>query len=368
MTVSPSSLLRLTGWLLLALFATQCKPKEQPDAPNAPDGLAPLTLSYPTHLYQQPDAQKPGASLAPDQTVYFTGKVSDHVTTLSVQQQSLQEPWLQVVTASGQRGWVFAGFVRPTAVTDSLQLPRLKMERRLAHFFGENRLSDIEAYTLAFDSCQTAADFAEMLTLGFRLRDTLNVQLNQYELQAAARLQDLIWMQQPLPALVPTRIPESENLHLFFDFKALARLAQRTTGAADDSLAQAFLSVYSADSIEYFYPSWTIIDGDISRNFSLLGEGMHYRILAALTQAQTLGGDAFRPIAQQYKRLVLDDILASTQYWYDGPRVMQAVQRIQNAPSLTVLNPDDRIALQARLKMLADPARHDISLNWREKL
>lgn len=355
-------------WLLiLAASLIGCQNNETPTPPPDDQGTT-LTIDYPTFLYAQPDAQTPGLALPKGAQVQYQGRISDHVTTIAIQDTTYQDPWLYVQTSNGQRGWLFAGFIKVDDVTDTLQLARLKVERRLAQFFGERHLPAIAHYTTTYDSCRTASDFAAMLMRGQQLRDTLNVRLNQYALQASRPLQDLIWMQQPLPAFVPTRIPQSDYLHLFLDFKVLQRRAIRTTGAADDSLIQAFLYIYSSDSIEYYYPSWTIIDGDISRNFSLLGEGLHYRILYTLSQAQLLGGEDYRALVQPLKRHVLNDIVASTQYWYDTTRVIAEIKRIQNDANLTALNPDDRVALQARIPMLQQPGPHGISLNWRERL
>lgn len=297
------------------------------------------------------------------ENLLYLNELSAFTTAITLNGIPFNEPWLKVQTKGGQIGWIYAGAVKFDETGKGKTLYNAIVRKRLANFFGQNAGQLIESYSQKYNETETAYEFAQLYELGQKLRDTLIVQLNRIDLSETPEVPDLFWIDEPLPALVPTRIVDANMFHLFFDYKELYQKALSTVGKEDEAFVSLFYTMYSLDSIEYFYPSWYIKMNDSPQTYSLLGENIHLKMLTQMDNL-AIQTDLFHPLLIQIKIKILQDILTNNLYWRNAKDIIKEVNQILKA-DFELLSKADKIALQERIKMFEKPEKYEILVDGR---
>jgi hypothetical protein len=293
----------------------------------------------------------------------YLNELSTFTTAISLNGIPFNEPWLKVQTEDNQIGWLYAGAVKFDATGKGKTLYNDIVRKRLANFFGQNAGQLIESYNQKYNETETAYEFAQLFELGQKLRDTLIVQLNQIDLSQTPEVPDLFWIDEPLPALVPTQIVDANMFHLFFDYKELYQKALNTVGDEDEAFVSLFYTMYSLDSIEYFYPSWYLKMNDSPQTYSLLGENIHLDMLARM-DSLAIQTDLFQSPLIQIKIEILQDVLTNNTYWRNTEDIIKEMNQILKA-DFELLSKADKIALQERVKMFQAPEKYEILVDGR---
>ncbi|MGB0862442.1 MAG: SH3 domain-containing protein [Saprospiraceae bacterium] len=297
------------------------------------------------------------------QELVYLNELSSFTTAISLNGIPFNEPWLKVETSDAQIGWIYAGAVKFDATGKGKILYDAIIRKRLANFFGQNAGKLIESYNQKYNNIETAYEFAQLYQLGQSLRDTLIVQLNQIDLSETPEVPDLFWIDEPLPALVPTQILDANMFHLFFDYKELHQKAIKTVGDEDEAFISLFYTMYSLDSIEYFYPSWYLKMNDSPQTYSLLGESIHLKMLTKM-DSLAIQTDLFQPLLIQLKIEILQDILTNNLYWRNATDIIKEVNQILEA-DFELISKADKIALKERIKMFEQPKEFEILVDGR---
>ena len=298
--------------------------------------------------------------------LFYLEKMSAFTTEITLNGITFNEPWLFVELPDQQKGWVYAGIVDFDNKGLGKSLYDDIIRKRLAHFFGENASNLIEIYSELYENTETAYEFSELYRVGLELRDSLIIELNQINLSETPEIPDLFWMDEPLPALIPTQVPEANMFHLFFDYKSLMQKAKATVGLEDEAFINVLYSMYHHDSIEYFYPSWYIYQSDFTNIYSLLGENIHYKLLVEM-DSLSVESTLFKTFYNDIKIQLVQDITSNNQYWRSSEDILKELQMIIEA-DLPILNEADKIGLSARVKMFEQPQEFDVLVNMREGL
>lgn len=299
-------------------------------------------------------------------TLYYLNEISDFTTKVTIQGIQFNDPWLKVQLPDGTQGWVYAGYVKFDTKNKGKALSDAIITKRLANFFGSNAGQLIENYQKLYKEAETSLEFSEMYKVGRELRDTLLVNLQQIDFSQSPEVPDLFWVNEPLPSLVATRLPDGGvGFSLFFDYKELYQKALQTVDKEDDAFVELHYLIYSTDSMEYYYPSWFLPNEAFMGGNSLFGEGIHQKVIAKMDTIMQQG-NIFGEAIQNLKNTVLLDIIASNNYWRSQDEVLEELNNII-AAEYELFNPDDKMALQERVKMFQNPSEFDINLNMRDK-
>jgi hypothetical protein len=121
--------------------------------------------------------------------------------------------------------------------------------------------------------------------------------------------------------------------------------------------------IYPTDSIEYFFPAWSIQTWDYGGH-SLLGRGIHHEILKQLNDYRDKYG-YFDKEVMEFKQMILDDISqADVSYWEGQPDILKELNVIIKS-DFSLLSNEDKIALEVRKGQFLEPERFKIELNLR---
>ena len=286
------------------------------------------------------------------------GEQSTTTTALEFQNQPFTGPWLLVELENGTRGWAFSlAFLEMGQIGEGLPTAV-----RLRSLFGEELVEQAQQYKEAVQQANTAEALIQAMAMGNKLRDTL-VEILALRGEESNSAESLFWLKDALPAFIPHRLKNGYSYYLFWDYRPLLVRAQQTEGAADDAFLELCLLAYPEDSIEYFHPSWVFESGE-NEVHSLLGRGLHFRILENLDKLLTFS-DLLEEEIGQYKGGVLNDILgADVTYWESRDKALEELEKIIEA-KFEVLGPDVQQALQTRQLQFEDPERYGIKFNYR---
>ncbi len=342
-----------------ALLLLACQ-NEKPGVEQAAVGEVAGNAARELMLVRQPlfglreEPGEKGAAMRPLQagdSLSFMGERSTFSTRIIRHGRQYDEPWLLVQTPSGQQGWAYA------AAFESLE--EYSALTRLQYLLGPDLGGRVLDYRQALEKVDSAAALAAVLQRTEQLRDTLVAALAGRELNE----ESLSWLREALPSLAPYPVEEEDRFHLFIDYRFFLHLAGCTPEAADEQFIQTCLMVYPIDSIEYFYPAWSI-QPEKGQSHSLLGKGIHYRILVELDKA--LGPkDLFGEKIGQLRQQIVNDITAAgVTYWEPQEKVLAELDRILEA-GLSLLTKANRIALQTRRQQFENPDQYGIKLNYR---
>jgi len=276
-------------------------------------------------------------------------EVSDFMTRLTVQGQPLYEPWLKV-EAGEVKGWVYAAAV--DFGSDSTRLGA----KRFQALLGKKMYEQTAQWRQDFEKIQNQGQLAESYLKGRTLRDSLVRRLPEGD--GATPPPDLFWIKPMLPSFEPQLVAEGTAYYLFSDYRVWLQKAAQTPEREDDAFFQFCAQLFPEDSIEYFYPAWFMQTWDYGGS-SLLGRGIHLRLLAAANRIYTIN-TPFRSEIQRIKAEMINDMTQEgVEYWEQQEKIIQELDAILES-NFEILDDADRIALSTKRKHFEDPATHGI--------
>lgn len=372
-------LMKRTLWLLmlsgLGIWACQSEPGES-DPPANPstekssvevEGKEALTFVVNIdRLRMRETAGEKGKvikELEKGTVLYDEGEVSDFTTRIKLRGITFDEPWLKVSTADNTVGWIYAGAIHLGTTPDS-ELGKILREKRLINLFGPEGADRIRAYRSDFHRMTTAKEVLATYQTGRQIREEFVDQLEEKIDAYNTTIQpDLFWLEEALPGFVPQLVAEGTAYYLFEDYRQWIKKAKATKELVDDQFVEFKIQAFPMDSIEYFFSAWQIQTWDYGGS-SLLGRGFHFALLQAanqlVEQAHPLRGEIL-----EVKRSIIEDILQpANTFWESKEKVLIEVDNILQA-DLSILDKNDRIALQARREQFTDPEANEIKMNER---
>lgn len=334
--------------------------KNKPPAPAAP--ATELTTCFDgVRLRRSPGPEGPVLIELPAGTpLVDLQEVSSFVTPVVLQGKSLEEPWFKVATPSGQQGWIYGGVFHfcETPAADLLK------RKRLQAFFDTAQVRRMVEFRRAFTSVATAKDLSQVYREGLKLRTEIVNRLDD----RLARLEgnpipNLFWLEEDLPGFVLQLVADGTAYHLFVDFRQWEERSKKTAAKGDDAFFGLCFQAFPQDSIEYFFPAWTIQVGE-NRGHSLLGRGIHRQIIRQMDQV-IKESDLFEPEILSMKTEVINDITRPyVTYWESQDQIIAELEAIMTGDH-RCLNQRDLVGLEVRLTQFRDPGRHGIELNFK---
>lgn len=289
-------------------------------------------------------------------------EVSTFTTPLRLHGVQMDEPWLKVATADGISGWVYAGGIQ-WLPGDTSSTSQLIFAKRLQTLFGIPLEKEIAGYRQRYENINSEEEFGSVYRSGIKLRDTL-VQILAKRIvfdNNAGNRPDLFWIKSVFPAFQPQLVSEGTAYYLFSDYRQWLAKAGATPGTTDDELVSLFISAFPEDSIEYFFPIWSIQTTDYTGH-SLLGRG-HHKALLQKADALFEKSPLFRAELLEFKFRIINDITkASVTYWETQEKILRELDEILQS-DFGILSNADRIALATRRIQFTDPESYGIELN-----
>lgn len=291
------------------------------------------------------------------------GEVSDFTTRIKLRGITFDEPWLKVSTEDKTVGWIYAGAIHLGTTPDS-EVAKILREKRLINLFGQEGADRMRSYRVDFHKTQTAMELLDVYQRGRKIRedfvDQLEDKIDAYNAQVQP---DLFWLEEALPGFVPQLVAEGTVYYLFEDYRQWIKKAKATKELVDDQFVEFKIQAFPMDSIEYFFSAWQIQTWDYGGS-SLLGRGFHFALLQEadrLVQGQhPLSGEVL-----EVKKSIIEDILQpSNTFWESKDKVLIEMDNILQT-DFSILDKNDRIALQARREQFNDPEANEIKMNQR---
>mgnify|MGYP000075322918 CR=1 FL=1 len=338
----------LICWSLLAFGA--CQNQQETDAGNP--AASPLAVKTDrTPLRESPGENgKVLQELEKGALLLDLGEVSDFMTHLTVQGVSYFEPWLKVEAGKNLRGWVYAG-----AVDFGNDTTRLAGKRFQA-LLGKALYQQTQQWRQGFENIRSQQELADHYLKGKTLRDSLIGRLPESD--GTAPPPDLFWIKPMLPAFEPQLVAEGTAYYLFTDYRAWLKKAGQTPEREDDAFFQFCTQVFPEDSIEYFYPAWFMQTWDYGGS-SLLGRGIHLRLLEAANRVCTTNTPFRSEILRLKAEMINDMTQEGVEYWEQPEKIIQELDSILER-NFEILDDTDRIALSTKRKHFEEPAAHGI--------
>jgi len=336
----------LICWSFLAFGA--CQNRQQAEVGNSENALTVKTDRTP--LRESPGENgKVLKELEKGTPLRDLDEVSDFMTRLTVQGQTMYEPWLKV-EAGEVKGWVYAAAV--DFGSDSTRLGA----KRFQALLGKNRYEQTAQWRRDFEKIQNQGELAESYLSGRTLRDSLVRHLPEGD--GASPPPDLFWIKPLLPAFEPQLVAEGTAYYLFADYRVWMQKAAQTPEREDDAFFQFCAQVFPEDSIEYFYPAWFMQTWDYGGS-SLLGRGVHTNLLATANRIYTMNTPFRSEILRRKAEIINDMTQEGVEYWEQPEKIIQELDAIL-ARNFEILDDADRIALNTRRKHFEEPALHGI--------
>lgn len=353
--------------LLLGLLAGSCRSDPASAPSSAPAGAGEDRLSVDVeglHLRSAPGPQGPVVrALSPGTVLTDLGRVSRFTTRLTLQGLTMNEPWLYVRLEDGEEGWIYGGLLHFSRLPEE-QRQDLLRRKRLAALLDESFADSLRTYRAAFADAPTDADLHQAYQLGQHLREAIVRELERQEpMQVGEEPADLFWLRDLFPGYLPQLVAEGTAYYFFADYGAWRRRAEATRGRADDEFFELCIAAFPEDSIEYFYPAWTIQTWDYGGH-SLLGRGIHRELIRQIDRRLSAGGPFAANLQALADRLVDDITLPQNTYWEDTTLIIRELEGVLD-DSLGCLSPRDRIAIEGRLEQFRDPEAYDLRVNLR---
>jgi hypothetical protein len=310
------------------------------------------------------------AQLPPGAVLADLGAVSSFVTPLLLADSLFQAPWLQVEQPAGPRGWVFAAAVAPVGGDYKAWL----LQKRLDCFVGPALREKITAWRQGLEAASDEAALADAYARADTLRSVTLRQLHRRaEPNEAGFEPDVFWLTDAFPGFVVQRVPAAARTAagdstgrvpwLFFDYRSWLARARQTAGPQDDRFFEVFCRAFPGDSIESFFPVWTIQTGE-RLGSSQLGSGAHLAMFAQIDEAlpQT---PLFAARFLALKDRLIDDVASGqVTYWQPQDKIIAELDEII-ARRFACLTDRDRLALEERRKSFEDAAANGIRVNLR---
>ena len=348
------------GWLLLV---SACQADREPLPPPA-DGDRLVVGLEGLYLRAVPGPEgSPLRALPVGTPLEDLERVSRFTTRITLQGRAMNEPWLYVRTDDGTEGWVYGGVLHFVDLPEERRQALLR-RKRLAALFDASFADSLAAYRALYEAATTDTALQRAYRRGRHLRETLVEGLQQRApAETSEELPDLFWLSAFFPGFVPQRVAEGTDYYFFADYGDWLQRAHRTGGKADDAYFELCVAAFPEDSIEYFYPAWTIQTWDYGGH-SLLGRGIH-RSLLRQADRRLAGDSPFAAEVQTFVDQLIDDITApQNSYWEDTSLIVRELEEILT-DSIACLKPRDQIALEGRLEQFRAPNAYDLRVNLR---
>ena len=295
-------------------------------------------------------------------TLETTGAISPLKTSILIRGVQREEPWIEVRTPEGVKGWIFGGGVKIEGAQNTPVASVLRKER-LSNFFDPEKTRQILQYRTDFFALENPRDFENVFIRGTILRDSLvNTIREKIEIMDHENLPDLSWLEDAMPGFALGMIAEGTSYYLFQDYGKMKLLAKETTDMEDDRFFEFISLVNSGEDIEDFYPIWFEQTWDYG-GFSLLGTGKHLLALDNMEQLMAEQQLFSNPILK-LKMKLLSDILYSPSgaYSESAEKIIEEIDAIlsKNFKILSVLEKNN---LEKRKTHFLDPTKYGLKLN-----
>lgn len=313
-----------------------------------------------TPIYEAPRLNAPVLQTALEgDSLPFANRMTTQRIPQTLQGLSYEEPWLRVLLAENQLGWVYGGAVRfdayrQPALTQALLYPRAE------RLFGASLTRQLGIYAQEWQASRTLPGFRTLYSRAQLLKDSLEAQMTAYVQRTPEVVPDFFWLNDLLPGLLVHYLPKEERYYLFKELAAWRRVAFQTAKEEDDKFVEVLLSAWPSDSIEYRYYGWQLPVDSLGLS-SLLGSGIHLQVLDRL--ALTLDSNAyFKEELKGLREAVLYDVSTSDAYWMPLPAVLSELDSILGR-SYPFLTSGDLVALQTKRQLLESPEKNRIVVN-----
>ncbi|MEI6409288.1 MAG: SH3 domain-containing protein [Bacteroidota bacterium] len=351
-------------YLIFCLIFVTIGCSNSKDSKNGSDFL--VVIDQPASLRAGPGVKsREIKALTPGEGLRDLGEISRFLTALQFGDSLYQAPWIKVENADHQSGWVFARAVRPVRGNPA----EWYLQKNMLCYWGKSLTDRRNRLIETGTQLKDAEGFIRYYRESATLRDTMMQLLAQRaEPNEADFKPDFAWLPQVLPGFVFQWIVEGTQPFLFTDYRYWNRLAASTANdPRDDQFMQLCLRAFPVDSIESFFPGWTIQTEDYSGS-SQLGLGIHLKMLQYIGQCAQQPGKIFEPELERFKEAVLNDILdKNTTYWQPKEKIIQEIRQIF-ALSPQILSDRDKLALRERLPMFENAPANGVRVNLRTGL
>ena len=276
--------------------------------------------------------------------VFPTGEVSSDKTLIYLDGIPYNEPWIFITTVSGKEGWVYG------AILQEKQLGQFP-DQLMHSFLGSDIVTRLIEYHSSFHSEAYSNRVLSLFEEARALQVLLNKKLQEPEHLAISEHSDLL--QSYLPALVLYKETTPDRYSLFLDFKEWAKKAEHSQTVCDDQLMELYFKLYPIDSIEYFYPSWSL-EVNAGQAFSLLGEGVHLGILQELDKLHECQ-DVLQSEIDRIREGILNDILQpNVLYWENQQKALNELAEIISTKPLCLQDSEYQYIVQRLETLQAD--------------
>ena len=284
------------------------------------------------------------------------GQVSHFESSFVAGQTETTMPWMEVQNRHGQKGWVWMGWVRP-AHGDSAAWVQNK---RLLCYLGK----EVYAQHQKHKKLQEQSTLAENYHRVVQLRDSIVYVLHHRpDAGKPTVTNQWAWLTVAMPGFVLQRIDHGSRPYLFTDYRYWRQQALNTSENSDDLFFETMVAMYPADSIESFFPVWTI-QTDENEGCSQLGLGNHQSMLKRIDDALAASPE-FETELKQAKNRLLEDICGTTVgYWQNEKKILTELNFILEN-NYKCLTPRDVLAIKSRKQMFENPQSNGIRVNLR---
>jgi hypothetical protein len=291
--------------------------------------------------------------------VFHTGEVSNTLSVLVLDSTLYCEPWLKVKLTKGEEGWIFGGAI------DFEEEKIAYNDVRTEALLGKEIKDTLDLFIQNISAVQDHVGLEKAYQQAQRLQLLINQRLEKvsYDLTGPMGLPDLFWLGDIIPGFVPQIVAEGTSYYVFFDYRQWLAWARNTPGAEDEAFMSICTKVFPTDSIEYFFPSWTIQTWDYGGH-SLLGRGLHFDLLNQLETYQS-ESSLFKMDIDNFRQQIIDDMTrGEVTFWEDSEKIKAEMDSII-AQNFSILTEADIVGLKVRRDQFEDPERHNIKLNLR---
>lgn len=292
-------------------------------------------------------------------SVYHLGEVGKEMTVMVLDSSNFCEPWLKVKTEKGAEGWIYGARLDHSIEGEPYS------QLRLRALLGNDLKDSLDVFKEELLLVGTSNAFEAMYHKAQEFQDELNRQLEKvsYDLTGPTGIPDLFWLKDAVPGFVPQLVAEGTVYYLFFNYKWWLELSEKTTDDLDNAFLSICVQVFPSDSIEYFFPAWTIQTWDYGGH-SLLGRGIHFGILKQLKD-YNFRSDLFEKDLALFRQKLMDDItLAEVSYWVGQDKILAELDSLILMET-GFLTGEDLIGLKVRRSQFMEPEKFGILLNQR---
>ncbi|MCP4440792.1 MAG: hypothetical protein GY810_17870 [Aureispira sp.] len=292
-------------------------------------------------------------------SLFYMNEATDATTQIKLEGIEYDEPWLKVIWATDQTGWVYGGCIRFEGLSHQA-LNQLVLQRRIRKFFGGTLFNKLLVYQKEMQDLQTLPAFKMMNDRSEELQDSLTQKMNHLlAISETDTIPDFFWLNDAFPGFLVHYL-DGEGYQLYKDYKQWYKFAQQTPAPADDAFVEVYFMVYNTDSIEYTVQDWQwpTPEGDLC---SVIGKGVHLEILGKINKVMEQS-PYFEQELIKIKQALVNDIAESYCYWSSLKEINTEIDAIL-AKNYGFVNSSDLVALKTRKKLLKAHKANDIRVN-----